>query len=375
VPPPDTRALTLRDVCERVDYGLTASATAVDTGTRFLRITDIVSPRLSWDDVPFVDVSPAARERYRLRAGDIVIARTGSTTGQSRWLGSVPTDAVFASYLVRLRVRAEHDSRFIGYALQAPAFRSYVAGVLGDKSAQPNASASTLAAAVIAVPPKSTQQAIAAALGALDDKIALNGRIAATADALRAATLETAETVTLPLSQVADFVNGRPFTNGATGRGRMVVRIAEIKGGPGPSTVYHDLDVAEKHLARPGDVLFSWSGSLTVARWFRPEAIINQHIFKVIPKAGYPAWLAFEAVRSRLAHFQAVAAGKATTMGHIQRRHLDENVAVPVGARLDAVASELWERALSAERESLRLASIRDALLPSLMSGRLSITP
>ncbi|MEU4242679.1 restriction endonuclease subunit S [Actinoplanes sp. NPDC026619] len=365
------RMVPLRDVCERVDYGLTASAVDTDTGTRFLRITDIVSSRFSWDSVPFVAASAAERDRYRLQAGDIVIARTGSTTGESRWLGSVPGDAVFASYLVRLRVSAAHDSRFIAYALKSPGFRAYVASVLGDKSAQPNASASTLAAALIAVPPLGAQKAIGALLGALDDKIAINDQIVATADALRVALGESAETVTLPLSQIADFVNGRAFTRGASGNGRMVVRIAEINSGPGPSTVYSDRDVATKYLARPGDVLFSWSGSLTVARWFRPEAIINQHIFKVIPRNGWPPWLAFEAVRSKLAHYRAVAAAKATTMGHIQRRHLDEQVTIPApGSGLDSAAAELWQRALNAEQESLALAQMRDELLPALMSGR-----
>jgi type I restriction enzyme, S subunit len=367
------RELRLREVCDRVDYGLTASATAVDTGVRFLRISDIVTGRLDWRAVPFVEAGERTRQRYRLRTGDIVIARTGSTTGHSLWLGDVPEDAVFASYLVRLRVSAEHDSRFIGYALRSAAFRSYVAGAVGDKSAQPNASASTLTSAILAVPPKATQQAIAATLGALDDKIALNDRVAATADALRTAAWQAAvarDPVNVPLSRVADFVNGRPFTRGATGHGRMVVRIAEITSGPGPSTVYHDLDVADRHLTRPGDVLFAWSGSLTVARWFRPEAIVNQHIFKVIPRPGFPAWLAYEAVSSRLARYRAIAADKATTMGHIQRRHLDEPVTLP---RHPPDLEGLWQRALSAEQESLALARLRETLLREMTAGRLRI--
>ena len=57
-----------------------------------------------------------------------------------------------------------------------------------------------------------------------------------------------------------------------------------------PRSVLHDIEVAEDYLARPGDLLFAWSGSLTVHRWFRPEGIVNQHIFKVIP-TGYPMWI------------------------------------------------------------------------------------
>jgi type I restriction enzyme S subunit len=156
----------------------------------------------------------------------------------------------------------------------------------------------------------------------------------------------------------------------------MVVRIAEINSGPSGSTVFNDIEVPDVHLARPGDVLFAWSGSLTVTRWFRPEAIVNQHIFKVIPRDGLPVWLAFELIQMKLAAFRAIAAGKATTMGHIQRHHLDELVTVPAWRHLttlDAELRPLWERALAAEQESLKLAELRDALLPKLMSGEIRV--
>ncbi|MGA5264560.1 restriction endonuclease subunit S [Streptomyces griseoincarnatus] len=231
-------------------------------------------------------------------------------------------------------------------------------------------------------PPLEEQNGIAAVLGALDDKITVNGRITAVADELsgelfRHATLTSPERFTeMALSDTAEFINGRAFTKEATGTGRMVVRIAEINSGPGSSTVYNDIEVPEQHLARPGDVLFAWSGSLTVARWFRPEAIINQHIFKCVPKHGYPRWLVSQLVHRKIGDFRAIAADKATTMGHIQRKHLDEPVIVPESQELvslDSQIAPLWERALLAERESLDLATLRDTLLPQLMSGRLRV--
>jgi type I restriction enzyme S subunit len=175
---------------------------------------------------------------------------------------------------------------------------------------------------------------------------------------------------------IARFVNGKAFTKGATGTGRVVVRIAELNSGLGGSTVYNDIDVPEDHVARPGDLLFAWSGSLTVARWFRPEAIVNQHIFKVIPHDGYPMWMVNQALRTKLDEFKAIAADKATTMGHIQRRHLDEPVTVPSEEeveRLDPLMCGLWDWALAAESENLRLAKTRDELLPLLMSGKLRV--
>ncbi len=87
-------------------------------------------------------------------------------------------------------------------------------------------------------------------------------------------------------------------------------------------------------------------------------------------------WLVAELLRMKLDEFRAIAADKATTMGHIQRRHLDEPVLTPSAAmtqKLDAQIGPLWNRALSAEQESLKLADLRDTLLPQLMSGKLRV--
>ncbi len=102
---------------------------------------------------------------------------------------------------------------------------------------------------------------------------------------------------------------------------------------------------------------------------------MNQHIFKVIPDEA-PMWVVKGALDRKLLEFKAIAADKATTMGHIQRRHLDELVKVPSHAAVkqnDEAMAALWARALAAEQESLTLAEVRDGLLPGLMSGRIRV--
>lgn len=286
-----------------------------------------------------------------------------------------------------LRVRTGIDRRFLTYLIGSPRFASYILGIQTG-TAVPHISSRQIRDFVFTLPALPVQRAVGALLGAFDDKIAVNNKITRTCDELR--TLKLGQwtrsnpqlTQERPLSSLAEFVNGRAFTNGATGAGRMVIRIAEINSGPGGSTVYNEIEVPGRHLARPGDVLCAWSGSLVVARWFRPETIINQHIFKVIPNGGVPGvpgapvWLAFELVKTKLAMFRGIAAAKATTMGHIQRRHLDVPVTVPAHSRiaqLDAQLGPLWDRALAAEQESLAIAELRETLLPRLMSGELRI--
>jgi len=240
-------------------------------------------------------------------------------------------------------------------------------------------SGSTLSAIEVLLPPLAEQRGIAATLGALDDKIESNRRIITLVPNLISkhvlgALSEASDTISV--SQLAYFINGGAYTKGATGYGRMVIRIAELNSGPGDSTVYNDLDVGENQLARPGDILMSWSGSLGLYRWFRDEAIINQHIFKVISWV-YPDWLIFDRLQSVMGIFRGIAQDKATTMGHIQRGHLDSTtVMIPSEESiraLDQKLAPLWAKLLLAERENLKLAALRDALLPELLSGRIRV--
>jgi type I restriction enzyme S subunit len=267
------------------------------------------------------------------------------------------------------------DPRYIYYMISnwSSRLRQDAAG-----SATPIINKSVLSRYEFDTPPLVQQQAIGEVLGALDDKITADARLVASHEALAYAAFSglLSDVATAPLSRVAQFVNGRAFTKDASGTGRVVIRIAELNSGIGSATVRNDIDVADIHLARPGDLLFAWSGSLTVHRWFRPEAIVNQHIFKVIPNPGYPMWLVHQLLLRKLDEFRAIAKDKATTMGHIQRRHLDEPVQVPRREEIERVhplMEGLWFGALAAEQESLKLTELRDTLLPQFMSGRLRV--
>lgn len=178
------------------------------------------------------------------------------------------------------------------------------------------------------------------------------------------------------IEDIARYVNGRAFTKGATGTRRMVIRIAELNSGPGGSTIYNDVAAALDNIAKTGDLLFAWSGSLDVYRWYRDEAIINQHIFKVVCEK-YPQWFVHQQLCEAMLFFQDIAADKATTMGHIKREHLSQAfLALPPKDLLDAadkIFQPLYTKQLANERESLALAALRDTLLPKLLSGEIRV--
>ena len=174
----------LADACSAINYGLTASASDDFAGPKFLRITDIVSGQLDWNTVPHVIADDEIIMKYRLHDDDIVIARTGASTGASMYVKN-PPPAVFASYLVRLQAKPDFDARFLAYYLKSKEFWGFIRGVLGDNSAQPNASASTMTSAPLSAPKDKTEQrAIAHILGTLDDKIELNRRMNQTLESM-----------------------------------------------------------------------------------------------------------------------------------------------------------------------------------------------
>lgn len=168
------RRVMLRDLCERVQYGYTASASANRVGPKFLRITDIVPQLIDWGTVPFCEIEPAQQQKFSLRDGDIVIARTGATVGFAKRLKS-PPDAVFASYLVRLRMHADVDDAFVGAVVESSDYKRFIAANAGG-AAQPNANAQVLTSFVFDLPALSEQRRIASILSAYDDLIENNTR-------------------------------------------------------------------------------------------------------------------------------------------------------------------------------------------------------
>lgn len=245
-------------------------------------------------------------------------------------------------------------------------------------SVQPMLNRNYIAKVPVSLPPLEEQKRIASVLGAFDDLIETNHRLADHLDDLRRTKVSHAlagSSVTTRLSEVASFVNGRNFTKGADGAGRPVIRTPEVRSGPGGNTVWSSVVADDDWVARTGDILFVWSGTLMVNRWLYTDGLVNQHVFKVIPNE-VPDWYVFVLIEAQLPWFLGLAKDKATTMGHIQRAHLDEpmtGLGPDLITRLGPVVEPLWSAALELRLEAHDLARQRDELLPLLMSGRVRV--
>jgi type I restriction enzyme, S subunit len=145
---------SIADLCESVSYGYTASAADQDVGPKFLRITDIVPAVIDWASVPFCEIPKEKAPKYLLKPGDIVVARTGATTGYAKRLNKSHPNAVFASYLVRVRAKPFVSNRMLGVLMESDEYKQFIATNLGG-AAQPQANAVVLTSLRLATPPSS----------------------------------------------------------------------------------------------------------------------------------------------------------------------------------------------------------------------------
>jgi len=149
---------TVNDLAEDIQYGYTQSANDEPVGPKFLRITDIQDGQVNWDTVPYCECSEQDIQKFKLESGDIVFARTGATTGKSFLIRECP-DAVFASYLIRLRLKSEANTKYFYYFLQSSDYWSQIMTVKKG-SAQPGVNATILATLQLPLAPFSEQERI-----------------------------------------------------------------------------------------------------------------------------------------------------------------------------------------------------------------------
>ena len=183
------------------------------------------------------------------------------------------------------------------------------------------------------------------------------------------------------LLDIADYLNGlamqkyRP-KDGETGL--PVLKIKELRQGIcDASSELCSPSIKSEYIIHDGDVIFSWSGSLLVDIWCGGTCGLNQHLFKVTSN-NYDKWFYYLWTAHHLDRFIAVAADKATTMGHIKREELEKaEVIIPSKydyKRIRTLIKPLFDLIISNRIENRKLNALRNILLPKIMSGEIDVS-
>ena len=310
------------------------------------------------------------------------------------------------------------DSTYLLYLLQTEEMQSQLKSratgttVLGIKQSE-------LRKVTLSLPPFDLQLSAAATLKALDDRISLLSETNTTLEAIAQAlfkswfvdfdpvrakqqgnapqgmdaataalfpdSFEASELGKVPkgwrvksLDSIAEYLNGLALQKFPPEENNWlpVIKISQLRKGDTTGADRANRNLKPEYIIQNGDVLFSWSGSLEVIIWCGGEGALNQHLFKVT-SADYPKWFYYLWTKHHLANFQQIAESKATTMGHIQRKHLTEAKVVVPPADFVAAANPyfepLIERWIATSIQVQTLATLRDTLLPRLISGQLRL--
>lgn len=400
----DAPLVFLRDVAEFVQYGYTASASDAEVGPKFLRITDIVGPRIDWDSVPYCRVDDANLARFSLAPGDVVIARTGATVGHAKLIRHAKL-SVFASYLVRIKVDPTvAEAGYVGRLVESDTYKRFVLSHIGG-AAQPNASAKVLTSFRFRLPDIPIQKRIASIFSAYDDLIENNQRrIRLLEQSARLLYEEWFVRLSFPGHKNTTVIDGVPVG----WQRRRMAEVCDTVGGGTPSTKIEEYWGGEVTWVVPSDVTSNdclvlldsdrkitvrglrESSAKMVPAWtvlmtsrasvgffalMDREVATNQGFINIIPgDEDLRMYLLFN-LMSRVAEIRGNAKG--TTYPEISKgRFRAMDVVIPekhLAAEFSNIATEIIRQVRCLKRATRNLTQARDLLLPRLMNGEITV--
>lgn len=393
----------------------------VDEGVPLIRLKGVEGDFVTLEGCNYLDPHKVAVkwDHFRLDDGDLVIS-TSASFGRVSEVGEEAEGAVPYTGLIRFRPSSSSlDKSYLRAFLGSAAFMQQVEA-MASGSVIRHFGPTHLKQMALHLPPLAEQRAIGEISDLLANRLRLLRKANATLEAIAqalfkswfvdfdpvraeaegrepegmgAATaaqfpakMEASEIGLIPegwqakpLDSIAKYTNGlalQKYPPESETEFLPVVKIAQLRAGHTVGADRASMNLKPDYVVEDGDVLFSWSGSLLVEQWCGGRGALNQHLFKVT-SGEVPKWFYFLATRHHLPHFREVAANKATTMGHIQRRHLAEAfIALPSSTVLEEASklfTPLLETWLHNAQKARLLQELRDTLLPRLISGKLRL--
>ncbi|EMC47191.1 type I restriction-modification system, S subunit, partial [Streptococcus mutans S1B] len=332
----------------------------------------------------------------KFRNGDTLIARITPSleNGKTAKVSLLDKNEVgFGSteFIVARAKESISDENFVYYLMLNPSIREVAIKSMVGTSGRQRVQLDVVKNHEILCPPLEEQIQIGKILSIIDDKIENNKKINHHLEQIAQAIFKSwfvdfepfggvkpSDWETANLTDIAEYLNGlamqkyRPVDDEES---LPVLKIKELRQGTFDSS--SDLcsaNIKSQYIIQDGDVIFSWSGSLLVDFWTGGTGGLNQHLFKVSSQK-YDKWFYYSWTKYYLEEFIAIAADKATTMGHITRRSLEKaKILIPNDHDYKSIGlllAPIYRQIISNRIESRKLTEMRDTLLPKLLSGEI----
>lgn len=335
------------------------------------------------------------QNKYSILYGDVFLTRTSETANELGMSSVALKDypqATFNGFTKRLRpkkgVMEFIDPKFIAYYLRSKDFRNQIDSI-SVLTTRASLNQGMIEKLTITVPNIETQKKIAAILSALDEKIAINRAINDNLLEQMQAIYKSWFVDYLPFGGVmpeswtqtgiyslANIIYGAPFASkqfNTEGSGKPIIRIRDLKD---QQFATYTTEVHPKgYLLRPGDIVVGMDGEFRPYIWGNDEAWLNQRVCVFENKRPKGKAFLYFTIKPLLYAIEQTQV--ATTVIHIGKKDYDAfEIMLPDDATLDSfdsLTAPMIMQIVSSSFENKRLAAMRDALLPKLMSGEINI--
>lgn len=387
----ERKKVPISSLCVGIYDGPHATPPKSDSGAVFLGISNFSNGRLDLSNIRYIseDDLPQWTKRVTPKAHDIVFSYEATLN-----LYAIIPDGFYGCLGRRMALmrpdERKVDYRFLYCYMFSAEWREEIERYKVNGSTVDRIPLVSFPSFTVNLPDMATQRYIAGILSELDDKIEINNKINdnlySQAKAIFAERFINIES--LPdgwqkgnLLDIADYLNGlamqkfRPLDGEV---GLPVLKIKELRQGScDASSELCSPSIKPEYIIHDGDVIFSWSGSLLVDIWCGGTCGLNQHLFKVSSEI-YGKWFYYFWTAHHLERFTAIAADKATTMGHIKRGELAKaEVLIPSDEdykEISSLMNPIFNIIVANRIEARKLAELRDGLLRKLMSGEIDIS-
>ena len=362
-----------------------------ESGTPVLNVKNLGYGSVSSAKLDHVGSNTVERLRiHLLKQGDIVFGRKGAGDRHA-YIDDESDGWMQGSDCIRLRVETDDiNPRFLSYYFLTNKHKAFMVSMCSHGTTMASLNQNILEQIDFPFMEREYQDKITGSLEIIDEKIKVNQKINENL-LQQAQAIFTQEFLVFDkvpdswqegsLLDIADYLNGlamQKFRPEKGEQGLPVLKIKELRQGScDANSELCSPSIKPEYIVHDGDVIFSWSGSLLVDLWCGGTCGLNQHLFKVT-SSKYDKWFYYAWTNHHLDKFAAIAAGMATTMGHIKREELAKaEVLIPSKAdydRIGGLLAPLYDLVIANRIENRKLAALRDELLPQLMSGQIDVS-
>lgn len=331
----------------------------------------------------------------KFRNGDTIMARItpcleNGKTAQVSILNNGEVGFGSTEYIVFRAKEGITDKDYLYYLVCSPEVREPAIKSMVGSSGRQRVQTDVVKNLEIDVPPLVEQEKIGSFLKLIDDKIALNDGINKNLEQQMEALYKSWFIDFEPFNgakpenwsktdiySIADIIYGAPFSSklfNTDGIGNPIIRIRDLKNQE--FVTYTTEEHPKGHLIQPGDIIVGMDGEFRPYIWGNEPAWLNQRVCIFENKRPKGKAFVFFTIKPLLNVIEQTQV--ATTVIHIGKKDYDAfEITLPDKTSLDQfdeITAPMIDQIVTNRLENKRLAALRDALLPKLMSGELDVS-